>query len=238
MLTAGVAGRWWDHCLCPGLVGSEWNKICETVGHGTGNGWTDRSMRSSQIYRLCCEAFTGGWGGVMWETAKFHRRLEVSAGPVLGSGIVRGQQYWVTISAYPQNAEVALKWDQKYPNSNSTSRGVENGADIDQVHGELLNPWTFKLLANYQFNFFTIFGIKNPGKTWHCLRIRIPAQHNPLHNPVLVLAVPTEAGHNSLNPAKLQSVASGVNGAASLQGADSEGTKYVTSQVLPNSLPL
>lgn len=64
----------------------------------------------------------------------------MSAGPVLGSGIVRGQQYWVTISAYPQKAEVALKWDQKYPNSNSTSRGVENGADIDQVHGELLNP--------------------------------------------------------------------------------------------------
>lgn len=63
----------------------------------------------------------------------------MSAGPVLGSGIVRGQQYWVTISAYPQKAEVALKWDQKYPNSNSMSRGM-CGADIDEVHGELLNP--------------------------------------------------------------------------------------------------
>lgn len=58
-------------------------------------------------------------------------------------------------------------------------------------------------------------------------------QHNPLHNPVLVLAVPAEAGHSFFNPAKLQSVASGVNRAASLQGAGSQGTKYVTrSQVL------
>lgn len=36
-------------------------------------------------------------------------------------GIVQGQQYWVTLSAYnPYKAEITLKWYQQYQNSNST----------------------------------------------------------------------------------------------------------------------
>lgn len=72
------------------------------------------------------------------ETAKFHKKLGVSTGVVLGSGIVQGQQYWVTVPAYPHKAEISLKWYQKYQNSNSTCTGIENRAEIDWIHGELL----------------------------------------------------------------------------------------------------
>ena len=89
---------------------------------------TDHGMRSWQIYRWCCEEFTGGSGGVMWETAEFHRKLGVSTGAVLGSEIVQGKQYQVTISAYPRKAEMTLQWYQKYQNSNSVSTGVKKGS--------------------------------------------------------------------------------------------------------------
>lgn len=55
---------------------------------------------------------------------------------------------------------------------------------------------------------------------------------------MLGLTVPGEAGHSFVNPAKLHPVASGVNPAASLQGTDSDSTKYITAKVLLNSLPL
>lgn len=76
----------------------------------------------------------------------FQRKVGLCAEVVVGFGIVQGQQYWVTISAYPHKAEITLKWYQQYQNSNPTSTDVENGKEINWIHGEIINPLTFYLL--------------------------------------------------------------------------------------------
>lgn len=76
----------------------------------------------------------------MWETAELQRKVGLCPGVGLGFGIVQGQQYWVTISAYnPYKAEITSKWYQQYQNSNSTSTEVENGKESNQIHREIIN---------------------------------------------------------------------------------------------------
>lgn len=82
------------------------------------------------------------------------------------------------ISLPPHKAEITLIWYQKYQNSYSTSTGVD-GAEIDWMHRELLNPWTFKRLASHQFNFFTLFSMKVPGNKKTLAENKDPSSAQP-----------------------------------------------------------
>lgn len=115
--TARAAGKWWDAPTEPDMTNYwTWHKKLLDVTH--------HRVRSQQIYRWCCERIHS-WVRRSFLRAKFHRKLRVSTGDVLGSGIVRGKQYWVTVSAYPhtrlrspwygiRNTEIHIKHQQEF----------------------------------------------------------------------------------------------------------------------------